>query len=66
MAWTKAGREHEKEMEQMRLVAEAEKRKEDNAAKAVADKLYYENEEKNAMQRLEKKLKNGQVRNVLK
>ena len=46
MAWTKAGREHEKEMEQMRLVADAEKRREDNAAKAVADKLYYENEEK--------------------
>ena len=46
MAWTKAGREHEKEMEQMRLVAEAEKRREDNAAKAVADRLHYENEEK--------------------
>ena len=44
MAWTKAGREHEKEMEQMRLVAEAEKRIEDNAAKAEADRLYYENE----------------------
>ena len=44
MAWTKAGREHEKEMEQMRLVAEAEKRREDNAAKAEADRLYYENE----------------------
>ena len=25
MAWTKAGREHEKEMEQMRLVAEADR-----------------------------------------
>ena len=46
MAWTKAGREHEKEMEQMRFVAEAEKRREDNAAKAVADRLHYENEEK--------------------
>ena len=46
MAWTKAGREHEKEMEQMRLAADAEKRRDDNAAKAVADKLYYENEEK--------------------
>ena len=44
MAWTKAGREHEKEMEQMRLVADAEKRREDNAAKAEADRLYYENE----------------------
>ena len=44
MAWTKAGREHEKEMEQMRLVAEADKRIEDNAAKAEADRLYYENE----------------------
>ena len=44
MAWTKAGREHEKEMEQMRLVAEAKKRIEDNAAKAEADRLYYENE----------------------
>ena len=41
MAWTKAGREHEKEMEQMRLVAEA-------------DRLHYENEEKNAKQRHEK------------
>ena len=46
MAWTKAGREHEKEMEQMWLAADAEKRRDDNAAKAVADKLYYENEEK--------------------
>lgn len=44
MAWTKAGREHEKEMEQIRLVADAEKRREDNAAKAEADRLYYENE----------------------
>ena len=46
MAWTKAGREHEKEMEQMRLVADAEKRREDSAAKAVADRLHFENEEK--------------------
>ena len=44
MAWTEKGRQHEKEMEQMRLVAEAEKRIEDNAAKAEADRLYYENE----------------------
>lgn len=44
MAWTKAGREHEKEMERIRLVADAEKRREDNAAKAEADRLYYENE----------------------
>lgn len=46
MAWTKAGRQHEKDMEQMRLDAEAEKHREDNAAKAEADRLHYQNEEK--------------------
>ena len=46
MAWTKAGRKHEKEMEQMRLAADAEKRREDNAAKAEADRQHYQNEEK--------------------
>lgn len=46
MAWTKAGREHEKEMEQIRLKAEAEKRRDEEAAQTEADRLHYENEEK--------------------
>ena len=64
MAWTKAGREHEKEMEQMRLVADAEKRREDNAAKAAADRLHYENEEKkrNAEAREEAQKRESQER----
>lgn len=64
MAWTKAGREHEKEMEQMRLVAEAEKRREDNAAKSEADKLHYENEERkrNAEERKEAQNRASQER----
>ena len=68
MAWTKAGREHEKEMEQMRLVADAEKRREDNAAKAVADKLYYENEEKKrneeAREEAQKRASNERIETV--
>lgn len=44
MAWTKAGREHEKEMEQMRLVAEADRLQ------------HYENEVKNAKHRHEKNM----------
>lgn len=68
MAWTKAGREHEKEMEQMRLVADAEKRREDNAAKAVSDKLYYENEEKKrneeAREEAQKRASNERIETV--
>ena len=68
MAWTKAGREHEKEMEQMRLAADAEKRRDDNAAKAVADKLYYENEEKKrneeAREEAQKRASNERIETV--
>ena len=68
MAWTKAGREHEKEMEQMRLAADAEKRRDDNAAKAVSDKLYYENEEKKrneeAREEAQKRASNERIETV--
>lgn len=55
MAWTKAGREHEKEMEQMKLDAEVQKRRDENAAKAESDRMHYENEERkrNAEERKE-------------
>lgn len=64
MALTKAGREHEKEMEQMRLVAEAQKRREENAAKAEADRMHYENEERkrNAEERKEAQNRASQER----
>lgn len=46
MSITKAGREHEKEMTQIKIDAEAQKRREENDAKFEADKMYYANEER--------------------
>ena len=66
MAWTKAGREHEERMQVTEFEHKEREAAAIRAAQAEADRLHYENEVKNAKQRHEKKLKNGQVRNVLK
>ncbi len=64
MAITEAGRQHEKVMEQMKLDAEAQKRREENAAKAEADRMHYENEERkrNAEERKEAQNRASQER----
>ena len=64
MAWTKAGREHEKEMEELKIKAAADERRENTAAKEAADRLYYANEEKKriAEERKEDKQRASQER----